>query len=346
LAKIAHFEFMIIIFAPNIRSGGGLVLLKSLMLHCLDKEKYFLILHEDMKNHMEVVPRNVKFFNGNVKSRLLAELYAWRLADQKDKIFCFHSLPSLIGFKKNCYVYFHNLNMLAPRILYRYDKWNFLRSSLEGVVLRALKYRINKVYCQSTLVVDILKKRVLLDSDQISVAPFSDLPTQQKCWRSDEIRSFNLIYPADAAPHKNHENLFAAACLLGSKIPNLKIFVTLEEKAYNYFKRKYPNEVILNKGPCKHDEVLELMTSCDALIFPSLTESLGLPLIEAHYLGVYIISPEMDYVRDICEPIETFDPKSPLSISRAVLRFFSVTEHSKQNIMSSRAFVVDVLDEL
>lgn len=342
---MAFSEPKTIIFAPNIRSGGGLVLLKPLLQHCIGKEKYFLILHNDMRKHLENVPSNVKFFRGDLRSRLAAEVYVWRLADLNDKIFCFHSLPSLIGLRRNCFIYFHNLNMLAPGILYRNDKWNFLRSSIEGLILRALTYRIKMVYCQSTSVVNMLKKRTLLDSGRLIVAPFADIPKYQKHEQNENSRSFKLIYPADGAPHKNHNNLFAAASILESKIPNLNIFVTLEEKVYERLQNKYPNKVILNKGTCNHHDVLAMMSKCDALIFPSFTESLGLPIIEARSLGMSIIGPEMDYVRNICQPVETFDPNSPLSISRAVLRFFHLSDCSERNIMSSKAFLQNVLDK-
>jgi glycosyltransferase involved in cell wall biosynthesis len=57
-----------------------------------------------------------------------------------------------------------------------------------------------------------------------------------------------------------------------------------------------------------------------ALIFPSLTESFGLPLIEARGRDLPILAGELDYVRDVCVPVETFDPRSPRSIARAVKR--------------------------
>jgi glycosyltransferase involved in cell wall biosynthesis len=59
----------------------------------------------------------------------------------------------------------------------------------------------------------------------------------------------------------------------------------------------------------------------DALIYPSLLESFGLPLIEASVAGVPIIAAELDYVRDVVSPVQTFDPASAISIARAVKRF-------------------------
>jgi glycosyltransferase involved in cell wall biosynthesis len=64
----------------------------------------------------------------------------------------------------------------------------------------------------------------------------------------------------------------------------------------------------------------------DALIYPSILESYGLPLLEARAAGLPLITGELDYVRDIVDPEETFDPASPLSIARAVKRFMGRPE--------------------
>ncbi|MGH8848481.1 MAG: glycosyltransferase, partial [Polaromonas sp.] len=39
-----------------------------------------------------------------------------------------------------------------------------------------------------------------------------------------------------------------------------------------------------------------------------------------------ILASELDYVRDVCSPVQTFDPASPVSIARAVKRFLAVPE--------------------
>ena len=72
--------------------------------------------------------------------------------------------------------------------------------------------------------------------------------------------------------------------------------------------------------------MLALYASAGALVFPSLGESFGLPLIEARQAGLSILAPELDYVRDVCEPAQTFDPQSATSIARAVKRFLQLAD--------------------
>ena len=48
------------------------------------------------------------------------------------------------------------------------------------------------------------------------------------------------------------------------------------------------------------------------------------PLIEAKYLNLPVLAGELDYIRDLIDPIQTFDPNSSISIYRAVKRFLNV----------------------
>ena len=77
----------------------------------------------------------------------------------------------------------------------------------------------------------------------------------------------------------------------------------------------------MNLGKVPSADIPALYKSSSALIFPSKVESFGLPLIEATQMGLPVLASELDYVRDVIEPVETFNPESPVSIARAVRRF-------------------------
>ena len=80
------------------------------------------------------------------------------------------------------------------------------------------------------------------------------------------------------------------------------------------------------------EEINDLYSVSRALIFPSLNESFGLPLLEAQYLGIPIIASELDYVREVVDPIETFNPQSANSIATAVKRFIGVAKRRKNTL--------------
>ena len=80
----------------------------------------------------------------------------------------------------------------------------------------------------------------------------------------------------------------------------------------------------------------------DALIYPSFAESLGLPLIEARQARLPILASELDYVRDVIDPEESFDPMSSVSIARAVKRFM-LKDTTSLSLESAEGFFDHIL---
>ena len=76
------------------------------------------------------------------------------------------------------------------------------------------------------------------------------------------------------------------------------------------------------------------------MIYPSLFESFGLPLVEAQSFGLPVLAAERDYVRDVITPAESFDPESAVSIARAVMRHLSLTQ--SQTLISVSEFLEKV----
>jgi glycosyltransferase involved in cell wall biosynthesis len=89
------------------------------------------------------------------------------------------------------------------------------------------------------------------------------------------------------------------------------------------------------------DEVHRLYRCAGALIFPSTAESFGLPLLEAVAAGLPILASESDYVRDIVEPVQTFDPRSAVSIMRAVSRHLGVPAQ-RRALLDAAGFLSEI----
>jgi len=62
----------------------------------------------------------------------------------------------------------------------------------------------------------------------------------------------------------------------------------------------------------------------EALIYPSLFEAYGLPLIEAKKYQMKIIASDLDYCWDFIEPDYFFNPYDVQSITRSVKRFLEI----------------------
>ena len=110
--------------------------------------------------------------------------------------------------------------------------------------------------------------------------------------------------------------IFPTLCLTIDKNNDLKLFRWIEAR------RKKYNLKIEMVGELKHSEVQDLYNRSSVLIYPSLIESLGLPLLEAAASGISIIASDLDYVHDIIKPTAVFNPYCPQSIADTLMNYY------------------------
>ncbi|MEX0958148.1 MAG: glycosyltransferase [Burkholderiales bacterium] len=183
------------------------------------------------------------------------------------------------------------------------------------------------------------------------VLPFApEIPFQGQVEPSGEEAEtlrFDFVYVASGEPHKNHDRLLDAWRLLAAEGITPSLGLTVDPDLFPDLVARIKETAassglqIENIGQASSDEIQALYRSTRALIYPSLGESLGLPLIEAHAVGLPIIAAEKDYVRDVIDPTDTFDPCSAVSIARAVKRFLGSPERSLA-ILSPREFLAAI----
>jgi len=107
-------------------------------------------------------------------------------------------------------------------------------------------------------------------------------------------RGLRLFYPATDYPHKNHK-IFAG--LLARDLDGVieRLVLTLPSKRF----RDAPKWLSC-VGELSHAECLAEFQQADALVFPSVLESYGLPLVEAMVMGIPIIAADLPYARLLC----------------------------------------------
>jgi len=123
-----------------------------------------------------------------------------------------------------------------------------------------------------------------------------------------------LFFPADAAPYKNHGVLAEAAAAGALDAVLDRIVVTLTPAEYPGAGGK-----IQALGRLGQDDVLAQYRAAHALVFPSLDESYGLPLVEAMSHGLAIVCADRPYAHALCgEGALYFDPLSAASLRHAL----------------------------
>ena len=111
---------------------------------------------------------------------------------------------------------------------------------------------------------------------------------------------------------------------------------------YNLIRQKiesgYP---IKNLGFINREELYQHYQSAEYLIYPSLSESFGLGIIEAVENGCKVVGADLPYLHEVCDPSIVFNPLDQESIYKS---FFYATDG--KNIPPTILRTSDQIDEL
>lgn len=325
-----------LLFAPNVHVGGGLVLLRE-VLACWPQGWRGEAWLDERARSLLSLPAGlaVHWVRPSLASRIAAQ---WALArsqrgqDELLPLLCFHGLPPFWAPRAPVAVYLQNRNLIEPVDWSRYPARIALRMRVERTLARSLRRHASCYWVQTPSMAASLQRwwTSLGEPGSAPVAqlPFTAQPPAPAAGASDH---WDFVYVADGEGHKNHALLLQAWQLLAEQGLRPTLALTLTERdgpalALLEAARKAGLYHVQTLGALSHAEVLALYRRSRALVFPSRSESFGLPLLEARQAGLPIVAGELDFVRDVCEPVQTFDPQSPRSLARAVRRFLGQAE--------------------
>jgi Glycosyltransferase len=318
-----------ILYAPNVHTGGGLVLLKALLGVIPPGPGIHLMLDARAREQITLPPGcNASWFYPRIGSRWEAEKDLRRHSTSNSLVLCFHGLPPLFAIDGTVVVFQQNRNLLGLIPLKFFLPRTAIRLGIERLISRLCRRRVDRYVVQTPSMARALQDWYGPEPADIRILPFA-LPTASLA-RSTEAH-WDFVYVADGEAHKNHRGLIEAWVLLARQ--GLKPSLALTLSGCDTALASWVDEQksthglqVCNLGHLPHTEVLALYSQARALVFPSQSESFGLPLIEARDAGLPILASELDFVRDVCEPVQSFDPGSPVSIARAVRRFLGQPE--------------------
>jgi glycosyltransferase involved in cell wall biosynthesis len=326
----------VIIYAPNIHTGGGLVLLQGLIEVWPKNKRLFAYFDERAFNILNI-PNNaqVTWVAPRIINRMKVEMSLGTGCKDSDLVVCLNSLPPLFKFPGNVIVFLQNRNLVEKYSLKQFSLWQAARILLERILGYFLRHRVDEYIVQTNCfkrdVEDWHASKLKLKKPLVKVLPFmKSILIKDKELYEVQKKIWDFIYVADALGHKNHITLLDAWAELAKQdiFPSLALTIDMSETEL-LSKIKNLNNIgvkITNLGILTHEEIIEKYQECGALIYPSLRESFGLPLVEASSVGLPILASELDYVHDVCRPTETFDPNSFRSITRAVKAFLNIEE--------------------
>jgi glycosyltransferase involved in cell wall biosynthesis len=329
----------IIIIASDIHSGGGKVMLNDL----LDAAKTMLdvdfhVLADSRFKQKNYHASNIHFTEISKFKRIF---YVHKVVDKivcpEDVIINISDLPTLkryscssIQFLMNRY-FIDNYSTSGLPFIVR------LRLKLQKIAFYIFLKNVDHIFVQNIVMQDLLIGLGYSEKN-IRVIPYKNVDMVK--FSGVRIKE-SFIYVASGDAHKNHLNLISAWIILSKENIYPTLFLTIDNHTSLHLKIsnliQEHNLKVFIKSQLPRDELLSYYGRVSALIYPSFFECFGIPLLEASNYNLPIIASELDYVRDLIDPVETFDPHSPRSIARAVKRFICY-EETRNNILSAEAF--------
>lgn len=311
------------VHAINVHQGGGAVLLSDLLVAIPSDVEAEV--HIDSRMSVPTnLPRHIRVerIKPTILGRFLAER---RLADKAlpdDRVLCFGNLPPLFRLRCDVVVFLQNRYLIDPCApLSALSLKPRVRLWFERAWLRGCRFNASRYLVQTPSMQRLAEQQLGVPVTCASFVPASIL---KQVHESTE-QHFDFIYVASGEPHKNHATLIDAWEVLANNgmFPSLALTLA-SQSSLDLCNRVAQVAVrglrIQNIGVLPHGQLLSIYRKAGALIYPSSFESFGLPLIEARLAGLPVLAPELDYVRDVIDPDETFDSTSPISIARAVMR--------------------------
>ena len=198
----------------------------------------------------------------------------------------------------------------------------------------------SRVVCISDYVRQTVLANSELDPDHVVAIPirlFSRLVRQsadtilQTLIQWTLVEGDFLLYPANFWPHKNHRLLFTAFSIYCRRYPGSKLKLVCTgapdanmEKLRDAAERMNLKERIVFPGYLPDHEFAALLQSCRAVIFPSLYEGFGMPILEAMEFGKPVLCSNLTSLPEVGGDAPLYvDPRKPQEIVAAIERIVS-----------------------
>ena len=319
---------MILIDLVYINSPGGIILSKEIIKYLLKNKfenNYEILLDNRNKNLFEL--------NGLTKSVIkkgeVSRYFFYKKNNKRFKSYlCFGNVPPPFNCKKKVLIYFHN-ELLLNHSNVGFSLFKRFIFSLKKHYVKKINQDYNWVV-QTNHIKELLFNEIKIESHKIYKHPIYSKDRMLNL----KTKTNNFIYPSSNNPHKNNDLLLNAFILAANKTDqDLTLKITIKKSDIKININRIPSNLKVDYlGIIDHNRLIQIYRTSKFLIFPSIRESFGLPLIEGIQEGCVVLAPKLNYVEELISPSYTFDAYDVNSISETILIAIKNKTHKLQFI--------------
>lgn len=141
-----------------------------------------------------------------------------------------------------------------------------------------------------------------------------------------------VFFPGNAWPHKNHAGLIAAFERVLEDEPDVSLILTGSDAVAALIPPRL-RSAVRHLGYVSRTELIGLTSGAAALVFPSLFEGFGLPVLEAMAVSTPILCSDLPTLREVGGEVPSyFDPESITSIASSITSFLAAPEETERQL--------------
>lgn len=312
---------VIIVLATASRLGGAYSIYLQFMNH-LEREKgedqYYILIDPQMPKRkiegVEYIPvkttglKRIYFdFYGLNRLLLKKEIHADVIFSLQNTAVRCGNVPQLIYYHQSLPFFKYKFNILTST-----GRTYFFYHYLYPLYVRFLHNEKVKYIVQTDYMKECFLKAFSSVSSNNVYSFFPDVENVDINEVADYVfdeGTYNFVYPAIAADYKEHKTLVYALKKLEEKekevYEKIRIHLTFTEDSYPYLVELI-NSMHLKKnfffhGRVEHGILLSMVKCSRGLLFPSVIETIGLPMLEAAAMGVPVVANDLPFVHSVID---------------------------------------------
>ena len=331
---------MIVINAIGIKKGGGKVVLDELISGIIKKNIKNVVLLLDNKIYSNKEKIETLHFHGNFLLKYYKVIKYLILKEKSNVLFVIsvNSLP-LLYIKSKQWILFQNRNLLLE-CLPKFQVKDYLKAiSFWLLVKLANKKNIIIIYhLNETL---IFLKKIFINSSFVRASLINNKTIQNiNINKKKQIKNHTItgkfIFISSETINKNNQILFESWRKVKQQLPCATLTVIGLKNIPEEFKKDKSIEIYYD---LTFDETNDLIKKSNVLVFTSISECLGMPLLEAKSNNIKIIAPDIDFVWEVVSPTYIYNHKDCSSLIRVMVKSLGGKNYAEPNIVNGQQFI-------